>query len=173
VSGKLLRIEASASGVPLDDFGDAAVGQSRWLNALALSDRQEYWTFGDSGGFEPRFQGGYRAGDHAAGDSNDVAVPFLVRLAAADDDAQASDGFLQVPDAQANQLGAAEGAGKADEQQSAVPNGRKPSPCERPSLSRARRWRASSCWAQHRASAGYRGRSLASVGSGKPASLWA
>jgi hypothetical protein len=71
-------------GVRLHDVGDAAAGQPRWPNATALGDRPEYGALGDTGGFKPRLEGGHRAGDHAARNGNDVTVPFLVGLAAAE-----------------------------------------------------------------------------------------
>ena len=98
----------------LNDFGNAAVGQPRWLNAIALSDRPKHCAFGDSGSFKPRLQGCHREGDHAARNGNDVAVPFLVCLAAADGDAKPFGRFLKVLDIERDELGATEGAGKAD-----------------------------------------------------------
>ena len=60
-----------------------------------------------------------------------MTVPLLVGLAAADGDAQSLGRFLDVLEVQRDQLRAAEGTGKANEQQGAVANCRKPSPRER------------------------------------------
>ena len=78
----------------LHDVGNAAVGQPRCLYAPALGDRPEDGPIGDSGGLKPRLQGRHRAGDHAARNGNDVTVPLLVGLAAADGDAQSIGRFL-------------------------------------------------------------------------------
>jgi hypothetical protein len=58
-------------------------------------------------------------------------VPLLVGLAAADGDAQSLYRFLDVVGVQSDQLRAAEGAGKANEQQGAVASRRQPRPRER------------------------------------------
>jgi hypothetical protein len=68
----------------------------------------------------------HRTGDLPMRNGNDVAVPFLVGFAAADSNPEALGRFLDVLDIQGHQLGAAEGAGKADEQEGAVPNACQP-----------------------------------------------
>jgi hypothetical protein len=107
-----------------------------------------------------------------------VAVPLLVRLAAADGDAKALGRFLEVLDIERDELGATEGAGKAEQQQRPVANGRKPRipasgaiPITRSAVAGAflqgaapRERRIPRTVARTRSS---------SVGSGKPASLWA
>jgi hypothetical protein len=60
-----------------------------------------------------------------------VAVPFLVGLAAANGDAKALGRFLDVRDIDRDELGATGRARKANEQQGAVANGRKPCPRQR------------------------------------------
>ena len=100
----------------LHDVGNAAVGQPRCLYATALGDRPKHGPLGDTGGFRPRLQSRHRAGDHAARNGNDVTVPLLFGLAAADGDGQPLCGFIDVLEVQRDQLRAAEGTGKAYEQ---------------------------------------------------------
>jgi hypothetical protein len=58
-----------------------------------------------------------------------VAVPFLVRLAAPDRDAQPLGRLLVVLDVQGDQFGAAEGAGEADQQKRALMKPDNPGRC--------------------------------------------
>jgi hypothetical protein len=132
MTGKGRRIQPDAGGMGLHNVGDASIGQPFRLYALTFGNRSEHRPFADGGGFEPRLEGGHGAGDRPAWHRDHVPVPFLVGLAAVDSDAESLGRFLNVlVEVQFDQLGAAEGTGKADEQQGAVPNGRKPRPRER------------------------------------------
>jgi hypothetical protein len=83
---------------------------------------------------------GRRAARHCAPEREALSVTYITNLtyfsrigpglAAADGDAESLGRFLDVLEVQCDQLGAAEGARKANEQQGSVPNGRKPRPRE-------------------------------------------
>jgi hypothetical protein len=113
-------VESDALGVGLDDVGDR-LGRQAAGDDAAFLDRAEYRAGRDAGGFEPGLQGSNRAGHASAHDGDGLPCAFLVGLAMPDGDLEAEFALLEILEVEGDELGAAEGAREADQQQGAVP----------------------------------------------------
>jgi hypothetical protein len=101
--GELSRIEAQSRGVVFDDVGHALIAQPR-ANAAVPVDAAKYCAGLNTGGGDPLFECGDRAGDPAEGNGNDLAGTFLIGLAAPDRDFQSIRRFLDVRDIKRDHL---------------------------------------------------------------------
>jgi hypothetical protein len=114
------RVEPDTNSMRLHDLGDAAIGEPRIPQSLALGDWPEHRSGGDSRGSDPGLERRHWACDRPARQGDHSAMAFLIGFAAADRDAEPLGHLLDVLDIQGDQLGATEGAGEADQQQRAV-----------------------------------------------------
>jgi hypothetical protein len=124
VAGVARRIQAGRARGPLHDPGDRAIAEAPGQLPAVAVHRADESRPRDRARREPGPDRAHRAGRRrrAERDADVAPLALLVRLRPADGDDQAVGRLPHVGDVEPDQLGAADGAGEAEQQERPIPD---------------------------------------------------